>query len=51
MSHSDKESMEAIFKEWWSQSYPFMPGTHAIMTHTAFAAYVLTLKDAPDRMP
>ena len=34
---------EAIFIEWWKQSYPFNPGAHAIMTHTAFAKYVLCL--------
>jgi hypothetical protein len=37
---------EAIFIEWWKQSYPFDPGAHAIMTHTAFAKYVLCLQDA-----
>ena len=37
---------EAVFIEWWKQSYPFNPGAHAIMTHTAFAKYVLCLRDA-----
>jgi hypothetical protein len=37
---------ESIFIEWWKQSYPFNPGAHAIMTHTAFAKYVLCLSDA-----
>jgi len=37
---------ETIFIEWWKQSYPFNPGAHAIMTHTAFAKYVLCLRDA-----
>ena len=37
---------EAIFIEWWKQSYPFNPGAHAIMTHTAFAKYVLCLQNA-----
>jgi hypothetical protein len=34
---------EAIFIEWWNQSYPFNPGAHAVMTHTAFAKYVSCL--------
>lgn len=38
--------LEAVFIEWWKQSYPFNPGAHAIMTHTAFARYVLCLHDA-----
>ena len=38
--------LEAVFIEWWKQSYPFNPGGHAIMTHTAFAKYVLCLHDA-----
>jgi hypothetical protein len=37
---------EALFIEWWKQSYPFNPGAHAIMTHTAFAKYILCLHDA-----
>ena len=38
--------IEAVFTEWWKQSYPFNPGAHAIMTHTAFAKHVLCLHDA-----
>ena len=38
--------LEAVFIKWWQQSYPFNPGAHAIMTHTAFAKYVLCLHDA-----
>jgi hypothetical protein len=37
---------ESVFIEWWKQSYPFNPGAHAIMTHTAFAKHVLCLSDA-----
>ena len=37
--------LEAVFIEWWKQSYPFNPGAHAIMTHTAFAKYVSCLSD------
>jgi hypothetical protein len=37
---------EAIFIEWWKQSYPFNPGAHAVMTHTAFAQYVSCLHNA-----
>ena len=46
MNAPDREKMEAIFKEWWKQSYSFNPGAHAIMTHTAFAEHVLCLPDA-----
>lgn len=38
--------LQAVFIEWWKDSYPFNPGAHAIMTHTAFAEYVLCLPDA-----
>ena len=38
--------LQAVFIEWWKDSYPFKPGAHAIMTHTAFAEYVLCLPDA-----
>lgn len=32
--------LEAAFKEWWEASYGRPPGTHAVMTHVAFAAYI-----------
>ena len=38
--------LEAVFIEWWKDSHPFNPFNHAIMTHTAFAKYVLCLSDA-----
>lgn len=33
--------IEQEFKEWWRSSYGVPPGTHALMTHTAFAEYML----------
>lgn len=30
-----------LFKDFWSQSYPTPPGTHALMTHTAWARFLL----------
>lgn len=34
-------AIEALFREWWAQSYPTPPGTHAINTHVAFAEWLL----------
>lgn len=31
-----------LFKEFWTQSYPMPPGTHALMTHVAWARFLLT---------
>jgi hypothetical protein len=39
----NQESIEAAFKEWWEESYGRAPGTHAVMTHVGFAAYLLRL--------
>lgn len=41
----NQASLEAAFKEWWGASYGRPPGTHAVMTHAAFAAYVLELME------
>jgi hypothetical protein len=39
------ELISAAFSAWWQDSYGRPPGTHAVMTHTAFAKHVLeTLK-------
>ena len=39
----NQAALEAAFKEWWEASYGRPPGTHAVMTHAAFAAYILQL--------
>jgi hypothetical protein len=39
----NEATIKAAFEEWWRDSYGVPPGTHAVMTHTAFAAYLLTL--------
>ncbi|MEB3275391.1 MAG: hypothetical protein VKM92_00335 [Cyanobacteriota bacterium] len=36
-------SIEAAFKDWWEESYGRAPGTHAVMTHVAFAEHLLQL--------
>lgn len=33
--------LEAAFREWWAQSYPTPPGTHALMTHLGWARHLL----------
>lgn len=39
----NQTSIEAAFKEWWEESYSRPAGTHAVMTHVAFAEHVLRL--------
>ncbi len=39
----NQTALEAAFKEWWEASYGRPPGTHAVMTHVAFAAHILDL--------
>jgi hypothetical protein len=39
------ETLQIAFKEWWEASYGRHPGTHAVMTHAAFAAYILELME------
>lgn len=36
-------TIKVAFEEWWRDSYGVPPGTHAVMTHTAFAAHLLAL--------
>jgi hypothetical protein len=36
-------SIRAAFEDWWRDSYGIPPGPHAVMTHVAFAAHLLTL--------
>ena len=39
--------LETTFKQWWEASYGRPPGTHAVMTHAAFAQYILDQHDRP----
>ena len=44
----NETALEAAFKEWWEASYGCPPGTHAVMTHVAFAAHILQLLEVTD---
>ena len=33
--------LEAMFRIWWLESYPTPPGPHALMTHLAWARFLL----------
>jgi hypothetical protein len=44
----NQAALEAAFKEWWEASYGRPPGTHAVMTHAAFAAHILQLLELTD---
>jgi hypothetical protein len=35
------EQLRQAFTEWWVDSYGSPPGSHAVMTHVAFAQHVL----------
>ena len=37
----NETAIRAAFEEWWRDSYGRPPGTHAVMTHAAFAHYIL----------
>ena len=39
----NQTTLEIAFKEWWEMSYERPPGTHAVMTHVAFAEHMLKL--------
>ena len=41
----NEATIKAAFEEWWRDSYGVPPGTHAVMTHTAFAAHLLALME------
>jgi len=41
----NEATIKAAFEEWWRDSYGVPPGTHAVMTHTAFAAHILNLME------
>lgn len=34
-------TLEQVFRNWWQDSYGLPPGTHAVMTHVAWAQHVL----------
>jgi hypothetical protein len=42
-SPMNETTIKAAFSDWWRDSYGVPPGPHAVMTHVAFAAYLLTL--------
>jgi len=35
--------IEAAFRDWWEDSYKRPPNAQAVMTHVAFANYILAL--------
>lgn len=39
----NEPAIEAAFRDWWIESYGIPPGTHAVMTHVAFAKFLLEL--------
>jgi hypothetical protein len=41
----DTTEIEAAFRDWWEESYKRPPNAQAVMTHVAFAAYVLATAD------
>jgi hypothetical protein len=41
----NEAAIKAAFDSWWRDSYGVPPGTHAVMTHTAFAEYILRLME------
>lgn len=41
----NEAAIKAAFEEWWRDSYGVPPGTHAVMTHVAFAAHILQLME------
>jgi hypothetical protein len=43
--------LEATFNQWWEASYGRPPGTHAVMTHAAFAQYILDNHERPSEPP
>jgi hypothetical protein len=41
----NEDAIKAAFDAWWRDSYRVPPGTHAVMTHVAFAAHILRLME------
>lgn len=37
--------MATLFREWWAESYPTPPGTHAQMTHLGWGRRLLELAE------
>lgn len=35
-----KQDLELVFRVWWKDSYSTSPGSHAVMTHVAFAEFL-----------
>lgn len=33
--------LEKLFREWWKESYPTPPGTHALITHLGWGRHLL----------
>lgn len=40
-------SLEAAFRKWWQESYGLPPGSHAVMTHVAWAEHLLGAPPLP----
>jgi hypothetical protein len=40
-----EDTIRAMFREWWVESYGRPPGVHAEMTHVAFAQHLLSLNE------
>ena len=42
--------LEALFRSWWSESYPGAPpGAHALATHLGFARWILQQQNQQQR--
>ena len=39
----NEAAIDAAFAAWWADSYGRPPAPHAVMTHVAFAKYLLEL--------
>ena len=37
--------IESAFRDWWEESYKRPPNAQAVMTHVAFANYILALME------
>lgn len=35
------DQLTELFRQWWAQSYPTPPGTHALLTHIGWARFLL----------
>ena len=33
--------LEKLFREWWKESYPTPPGTHALITHLGWGRHLI----------